>query len=61
MTSTGKVAVAEFVALPPELMLFCGLALGHRDEAAPINGLRTDRAELREQVIWHGVGECRNS
>jgi nitroreductase len=49
-------AVAEFVALPPELMLFCGLALGHRDEAAPINTLRTDRAELGEHVVWHGVG-----
>jgi nitroreductase len=41
-------AVAEFLALPPELMLFCGLALGYRDESAPINTLRTERAPLDE-------------
>jgi nitroreductase len=47
-------AVTSFLSLPAELMLFCGLALGYRDESAPINRLRTDRAELREFVDWHG-------
>jgi nitroreductase len=40
--------VGEFLRLPPELMLFAGMALGHRDESAPINRLRTDRAPLEE-------------
>ena len=40
--------VGEFLKMPPELMLFCGMSLGHRDEAAPINLLRTDRAPLDE-------------
>ncbi len=40
--------VSEFLHMPPELMLFCGLSLGYRDESAPINRLRTDRAPLEE-------------
>ena len=40
--------VAEFLRLPANLMLFCGMALGIRDESAPINRLRTDRAALDE-------------
>jgi len=47
-------AVTSFLSLPAELMLFCGLALGYRDESAPINRLRTDRAGLEEFVGWHG-------
>ena len=47
--------VAEFLGLPAELMLFCGLALGFRDEAAPINRLRTDRAPLEEFATFHGA------
>jgi nitroreductase len=46
--------VAEFLALPPELMLFSGMALGYRDEAAPINRLRTDRAPLEEIAQLRG-------
>ncbi len=42
--------VAEFVGIPDEQMLFCGMSLGYPDEAAPINGLRTARAELDEFV-----------
>jgi nitroreductase len=49
--------VAEFIGLSPELMLFCGLAIGFRDETAPINRLRTDRASLEEFATFHtGVG-----
>ena len=36
--------IGEFVDLPDELMLYCGMALGHRDESAAVNRLRTDRA-----------------
>ena len=46
--------VGEFLNLPPELMLFSGMALGHRDESAPINTLRTDRAPLEEFADLRG-------
>jgi hypothetical protein len=34
-------------------MLFCGLAIGYRDESAPINALRTARAPLEEFAKFH--------
>lgn len=46
--------VAEFVSMPEELMLFCGLGLGYMDESAPINQLRTDRAPLEEFATLTG-------
>jgi nitroreductase len=49
--------VSEFLGLPPEQMLFCGMALGHRDESAPINSLRTDRAPLEEFAVLRGFDE----
>ena len=48
-------SVGEFLSIPDELMLFCGMALGYKDEAHPINGWRTERAPLREFVQWHGL------
>ncbi len=35
--------VAKFVGQPDDLQLFCGMALGYRDETAPINGWRSRR------------------
>jgi nitroreductase len=46
--------VTEFLQVPAELMLFCGMGLGYRDEAAPINRLRTDRVALEEFVTLRG-------
>jgi nitroreductase len=46
--------IAEFVNMPPELMLFCGMGLGYMDETAPINGLRTERAPLEEWATLSG-------
>jgi nitroreductase len=46
--------VGEFLGLPPELMLFSGMALGYRDESAPINTLQTDRAPLAECAEMRG-------
>jgi nitroreductase len=46
--------VGEFLRLPPELMLFSGMALGYRDETAPINSLRTDRAPMAEFAELRG-------
>lgn len=46
-------AVGDYIELPPELMLFCGVALGYVDETQPINGWRTERAQVEEFVTWH--------
>jgi nitroreductase len=46
--------IAEFLPLPPELMLFCGMAIGRCDETAAINRLRTDRAPLEDFVTFVG-------
>ncbi len=46
--------IAEFLQLPPNVMLFCGMALGYMDESAPINTLRTERAALEELATLHG-------
>ncbi len=47
--------VGEFLQLPPNLMLFSGMALGYRDETAPINRLRTERAALNEFATIQGL------
>ncbi|MCI5046068.1 MAG: nitroreductase [Aquisalinus sp.] len=46
--------VGEFLKLPPEQMLYCGMALGFEDRQAVVNDLTTERAELREFVNFHG-------
>jgi nitroreductase len=45
--------VVEFLSVDSALMLFCGMALGYGDDAAPINRLRTDRAALEEFAVFH--------
>ena len=46
--------LAEVLPLPQEYMVFCGMALGYRDESAPINALRTERAKLEEFATLRG-------
>ena len=46
--------VGEFLQLPAEHMFFCGMALGYMDESAPINTLRTERAQLDEFATLRG-------
>lgn len=46
--------VAEHIDLPPERILYCGMALGYADEAAPINRWRTDRAPLEDFATFRG-------
>jgi nitroreductase len=38
--------IREYLSVPANEMIFCGLALGHSDETAPINGLESEREEL---------------
>jgi nitroreductase len=45
--------VTEFIGSPAELMLFCGLALGYGDPAAPINRLRSDRVAVTDFASFH--------
>jgi nitroreductase len=47
--------LGDFLPIPPELMLFCGMGIGTMDEAHPINRLRTDRAELSEFTTFIGI------
>ncbi len=47
--------IESHLQLAPELMLFCGMALGYRDEEAPINRLRTERAPLDEFCVFRGM------
>lgn len=42
--------VSQQLDVPPELMLFCGMAIGHEDEAAPINQLQTRRLPFEDFV-----------
>jgi nitroreductase len=44
--------VADFVGAPPELMLFCGLAIGHADPDAPVNRLHSARAPTHEVISF---------
>lgn len=44
--------VSAFVGADPELMLFCGVALGYRDVSNPVNDLITDREPLENWVTF---------
>jgi len=44
--------VAGFVGAPPELMLFCGLAIGYADAGAAVNRLVTARAAAAEVITF---------
>ncbi len=43
-------AVQSFVDAPANEMLFCGMAIGRPDPAAPVNTLRTERMPIDEWV-----------
>lgn len=40
--------IARFCSAPEELMLFCGMAIGHRDESHPVNALQSERAPIED-------------
>lgn len=42
--------VADFCGMDEELMLFCGMAIGYRDEDHPVNRLRSEREPLENWV-----------
>jgi nitroreductase len=47
--------VAAAIELPPERMLFCGMAIGHRDPAHAINALVSGRAPEHEWLRFRGA------
>jgi nitroreductase len=46
--------VSAHLALPAEHMLFCGMALGHADPAAPVNRWRSTRESVDGFAIFSG-------
>jgi len=49
--------VSAFLELPPEHILFCGIALGHADEQAPINRWRAEREPVENFATFEGFNE----
>lgn len=49
--------VSAFLNLPPEHILFCGIALGHADENAPINKWRAEREPPDVFATFEGFNE----
>ncbi|RZI88636.1 MAG: nitroreductase [Variovorax sp.] len=47
--------VARALDLPPGRMVFCGMSIGVRDPAHPVNELRAARAPLEEWARFQGV------
>jgi len=47
--------VARFIGLPPERILFCGMAIGYRNPDHPVNRLATNRAPLAEFASFLGL------
>ena len=46
--------IRETVAIPDDHIFFCGLAIGHRDPAAPVNAFAVSRAPLGEVARFVG-------
>ena len=47
-------SVREVLGIPPELMFFCGMGLGHMDPDHPVNRYRTPRAAVDEFAVLRG-------
>jgi len=42
--------IREYLEVPANEMIFCGMGIGYADESHPVNGLVSERAELAEYV-----------
>jgi nitroreductase len=49
--------VSIYLNLPNEQMLFCGMALGHADPAAPINQWRAPRTGVDDFAVFSGFAD----
>lgn len=50
--------VSAYLNLPNEHMLFCGMALGYADPAAPINQWRAPRADVDSFAVFSGFPDA---
>jgi nitroreductase len=46
--------VREHLNVPDNEMVFCGMAIGHADETAPVNTLVSERASVEAFATFHG-------
>lgn len=46
--------IKAHLGMPDDTLLFCGLAIGWRDETAPVNDFMRERVPLEEQVTFLG-------
>lgn len=53
--STWPDTVGEFIGIPPERMLFTGMAIGYANPAHPVNQLVARRAPIEEFTNFHGI------
>jgi nitroreductase len=47
-------SIREFTGIPDEDLVFCGLAMGYADPAAPVNKLHTGRASVDDFATFKG-------
>ena len=47
--------VGSFIGLPPERMIFAGMAVGYRNTEHAVNSLHSDRAPLETFARFHGI------
>ncbi|KQW59714.1 hypothetical protein ASC92_08935 [Variovorax sp. Root411] len=47
--------VGRFIALPPERMLFTGMAIGYANRSRPLDALVTERAPLADVAEFVGI------
>jgi nitroreductase len=52
---------SQFLGIPPEHILFCGIALGYADRDAPINGWRTPRVPVDSFTVFRGFTDAPQS
>lgn len=46
--------IREVVEIPENHVFFCGVAIGYRDETAPVNSFEVPRADITESIRWQG-------
>ncbi len=47
--------IGNFIGMPAERMLFCGMSIGHANADHPVNKFPVARAELSQFARFHGV------
>lgn len=53
--STHGGTIRKHLGIPDDHVLFCGIAIGHADPAAPVNNAIIRRADLEEMIRFEGI------